>query len=167
MSCFALKDTLMNPSPPFQLRRLCSTDLAAMHGLLDVFASAFEDEAHYSGNRPSAHYLEARLGDPGVFVLVAEAEGQVIGGLVAYELAKFEQARSEVYIYDLAVAQAHRRQGIATALIEALKPLAQARHAWVIYVQADDGDDAAIALYTKLGVREDVMHFDIPVTPSA
>lgn len=24
-----------------------------------------------------------------------------------------------------------------------------------------DGDDPAVALYTKLGVREDVMHFDI------
>lgn len=28
-------------------------------------------------------------------------------------------------------------------------------------VQADHGDDAAIALYTQLGVREDVLHFDI------
>jgi aminoglycoside 3-N-acetyltransferase I len=28
-------------------------------------------------------------------------------------------------------------------------------------VQADHGDDAAIALYTKLGTREDVLHFDI------
>ena len=35
--------------------------------------------------------------------------------------------------------------------------------AGVIFVQADYGDDAAIALYTKLGVREDVLHFDIPV----
>ena len=26
--------------------------------------------------------------------------------------------------------------------------------------QADCGDDAAIALYEKLGVREDVLHFD-------
>jgi hypothetical protein len=30
-------------------------------------------------------------------------------------------------------------------------------------VQADYGDDPAIALYTKLGEREDVMHFDIKV----
>jgi aminoglycoside 3-N-acetyltransferase I len=28
-------------------------------------------------------------------------------------------------------------------------------------VQADYGDDPAIALYTKLGRREDVLHFDI------
>jgi aminoglycoside 3-N-acetyltransferase I len=52
---------------------------------------------------------------------------------------------------------------VATALIERLKPIATERGAWVIYVQADYGDEPAIALYTKLGEREDVMHFDIPV----
>lgn len=51
-------------------------------------------------------------------------EGDVVGGLVAYELAKFEQERSEVYIYDLAVLASHRRQGVATALIAELKSLA-------------------------------------------
>ena len=83
----------------------------------------------------------------------------------AYELRKFEQQRSEIYIYDLAVAAAHRRQGIATALIQELKKIALARGAYVIFVQADIGDVAAIELYTKLGIREDVLHFDIVVTP--
>lgn len=32
-------------------------------------------------------------------------------------------------------------------------------------VQADHGDDPAVALYTKLGAREDVMHFDIAPAP--
>jgi len=76
-------------------------------------------------------------------------------------LDKLEQRRSEIYIYDLAVAEAHRRQGIATALIEELKDIASRIGAWVIYVQADYGDEPAIALYEKLGTREDVMHFDI------
>jgi aminoglycoside 3-N-acetyltransferase I len=35
----------------------------------------------------------------------------------------------------------------------------------VLYVQADHGDAPAIALYEKLGLREDVLHFDIPVKP--
>ena len=90
-----------------------------------------------------------------------------VGGIAAYVLPKFEQARSEIYIYDLAVHEARRRRGIATALITELKRIAIERGAYVIYVQADYGDDAAIALYTKLGTREDVMHFDIslPVVP--
>jgi aminoglycoside 3-N-acetyltransferase I len=64
------------------------------------------------------------------------------------------------------VLASHRRQGIATALIDALRAIAAERGAWVIYVQADTGEEdaAAIALYTKLGTREDVLHFDIPVT---
>ncbi len=41
--------------------------------------------------------------------------------------------------------------------------IAAERGVWVIYVHTDHGDDPAIALYTKLGVREDVMHFDMPV----
>src|SRR6185295_10721624 len=98
-----------------------------------------------------------------VVALVALAGGAVVGGLVAYELDKFEQARREIYIYDLAVAEPHRRRGIATALIERLRTIAAARGAWVIYVQADHGDDPAIALYETLGAREDVLHFDIPV----
>jgi aminoglycoside 3-N-acetyltransferase I len=32
-----------------------------------------------------------------------------------------------------------------------------------VYVQADRGDAPAIALYSKLGVQEQVLHFDIPV----
>jgi aminoglycoside 3-N-acetyltransferase I len=60
---------------------------------------------------------------------------------------------------------AHRREGIATALIEELKRIAATRGAYVIFVQADTGaeDEPAIALYTKLGTREDVLHFDIVV----
>lgn len=99
-----------------------------------------------------------------VIALVALVAEQVVGGLVAYELDKFERARRELYIYDLAFAEGHRRQGIATALIECLRKMAAERGVWVVYVQADYGDSAAIALYEKLGVREDVMHFDIPVT---
>lgn len=52
-------------------------------------------------------------------------------------------------------------------MIEKLKNFAAERGAYVIYVQADHGDEAAIALYTKLGVREDVIHFDIPPNPGA
>jgi aminoglycoside 3-N-acetyltransferase I len=40
--------------------------------------------------------------------------------------------------------------------------IAAANAAKVVFVQADYGDDAAIALYSKLGHREEVLHFDIP-----
>lgn len=114
---------------------------------------------------PDEDYLRRLLGSDTFIALAALKRDEVIGGIAAYELKKFEQPRSEIYIYDLAVAAAHRREGIATALIEKLKEVAVERGAWVIFVQADTGveDEPAIALYTKLGRREDVLHFDIAV----
>ena len=63
--------------------------------------------------------------------------------------------------------QSLRRHGVATELIGVLKTVAAQRGIYVIFVQADYGDDAAVALYTKLGTREDVMHFDILPKQSA
>ena len=44
---------------------------------------------------------------------------------------------------------------------ERLRRIAAARGVWVVFVQADPEDAPAVALYTKLGAREDVLHFDI------
>lgn len=144
-------------------QRLNQADISSIHGVLDCFADAFEDDANYRANRPDEKYLLDRLSDDSFICLSATYQGAVVGALAAYELKKFEQNRSEIYIYDLAVSEDYRRQGIATGLIEYLKPIARARGAWVIYVQADLGDRPAVELYSKLGVKEDVHHFDIPV----
>lgn len=146
---------------PVTIRALASQDVPLMGALLTTFGKAFEDMETYGDERPGAEYLESLLDDKYFIALAALKSGEVVGGLAAYVLRKFEQERSEVYIYDLAVASGHRREGIATALIQELKGHAKARGAHVIFVQADHGDDPAIALYTKLGVREDVLHFDI------
>ncbi len=146
-----------------RVRTLGSEDVRTLRGVLRVFADAFAEDTDVYVARPASDgYLERLLGSPGFVAVAAVTDGgEVVGGLTAYELQKPEQERSELYIYDLAVAESHRRQGIATSLIEEVKRIAAARGAWVIFVQADHGDDPAIALYSKLGEREYVMHFDI------
>lgn len=153
----------MSEASAFEIRRLGNDELGAMRALNALFADVFADAENYSKHPPDDAYLASLLNRSHVIVLVAEVEGAVVGGLVAYELAKFEQARSEIYIYDLAVAESCRRRGMATALVEELQAIARDAGAWVIYVQADYGDAPALALYTKLGVREDVMHFDLAI----
>jgi aminoglycoside 3-N-acetyltransferase I len=150
----------------FTTVQLTPSDTERAHRLLDVFSEAFEDPDTYDRARPGPDYLRRLLGSDTFIALAAVQGDEVVGGLAAYELHKIEQARSEVYIYDLAVRASHRRIGVATALIRHLQALARQRGAWVVYVQADYGDDPAVALYTKLGVREDVMHFDLPVDPA-
>jgi aminoglycoside 3-N-acetyltransferase I len=143
------------------VHRLAPGDDALFAAMLDLFGEVFAEVDFYGANRPDPAYVDRLLGNYSFVALVALDAGRVIGALTAYRLDKYEQARSEYYIYDLAVAHDRRRQGLATRLIEALKPIARANGAWVIFVQADYGDDPAIALYTKLGIREDVMHFDL------
>ncbi|WP_288252864.1 AAC(3)-I family aminoglycoside N-acetyltransferase [uncultured Hydrogenophaga sp.] len=145
------------------LHRLGPDDHALLLRLNAMFAVAFDDADTYEGAPPDEAWARETLGRPNVIALAARDGGAVVGGLVAYELDKLESRRREVYLYDLAVADTHRRQGIATRLIDHLRAIARERGAWVVYVQADYGDEPAIALYTKLGVREDVMHFDLPL----
>lgn len=145
----------------FTIRPLGPRDVVLLQAMTKTFAHAFEDADTYCGAPPSPAYLERLLANECFIALAALDGGVVVGGIAAYELRKFEQERSEIYIYDLAVTKSHRRRGIATALIVELKKIAAARGAWVIFVQADLGDAPAIALYTKLGTREDVVHFDI------
>jgi aminoglycoside 3-N-acetyltransferase I len=147
----------------YTIKQLGVNDIDLMHGLLDCFAEAFDEHHTYSASRPDAAYLQTLLAGDLFIALVAHDDSQVLGGLAAYELKKFEQARSEIYIYDLAVASEYRRRGIATAMIETLKRIAISREAWVVFVQADYVDEPAVRLYDKLGVREEVLHFDIPL----
>ena len=151
----------MSPSTSFTTHWLGAGDVPMMESMSTMFGEAFDEAETYDAARPSVTYLERLLGSDHFIALAALKNGEVAGGLAAYELIKFEQERSEIYIYDLAVAAAHRRHGIATALITELGKIAAARGAWVVFVQADLGDTPAINLYTKLGTREDVLHFDI------
>ncbi len=153
----------MSDQQPFTIRRLISKDIDVFRSLLDVFGDAFEEPRTYMEAQPSDGYLAGLLSNEQFMVVAALQSDTVIGGLVAYELKKFEQERSEIYIYDLAVASTHRRRGIATQLIKHLQSIGSECGAYVIFVQADLGDDPAIKLYSKLGVREDVLHFDIAV----
>ncbi len=143
------------------VRRLGPADAPVFGDWLAMFGEAFDEPETYTGAPPGPDWVAERLSAPDFIALAAFDGETVVGGIAAYVLKKFEQERSEVYIYDLAVAETHRRRGVATALIELTRAEARKADAWVIYVQADHGDAPAIALYTKVGRREDVLHFDI------
>jgi aminoglycoside 3-N-acetyltransferase I len=147
-----------------RLHKLGPTDIPFLRALNTLFGKAFDDPAAYEADSPSDIYLASVLAKEHVIVLVALVADQVVGGLVAYELDKLEQARRELYLYDLAVDPFHRRRGIATTLVKQLCEIARQRGAHAVYVQADYGDDPAIALYQKLGTLHEVLHFDFELS---
>ena len=156
--------TKMNEDNQYHIKKLSSQDIKMMRLMLDLFGEVFQEKDTYCQNQPNDSYLESLLNQDYFIAIVAIASNRIVWGLTAYELQKFEQKRSEIYIYDLAVYESFRRRGIATSLINEVKNEAKKRGAYVIFVQADYGDEPAIQLYSKLGIKEEVLHFDIPPT---
>jgi aminoglycoside 3-N-acetyltransferase I len=144
-------------------RQLTCADAVLLKALLQVFGEAFDEIGTYQHFIPSDDYLTRLLSKQHFIALVAMKGEEVVGGLTAYELDKFEQDRREIYIYDLAVAQSHRRRGVATGMIDELRRIASERDVYVIFVQADLGDHPAIALYESFGTKQTAYHFDIEV----
>lgn len=139
-----------------------AADLRVMNAL---FAAVFDDADTYLSAPPDDQAARSLLQNPHVICAIARDGAACVGAIAGYILPKFEQPRSEGYIYDLAVAATHRRQGIATGLIRLFQTEAAQNGAWVTYVQADLTDPPAIALYDKLGRREAVLHYDLDFPP--
>jgi aminoglycoside 3-N-acetyltransferase I len=156
----------MTAPPCYTYRQLARADVALLKHLLRVFGEAFGETETYQHSVPSDDYLTRLLDKPHFITVVAMAGDEVVGGLAAYEFDKFEQDRREIYIYDLAVAERHRRRGVARTLIGELRTIASQRDVFVIFVQADPQDGPAIALYESLGTKHTAHHFDIAVPAS-
>ena len=146
---------------PLTVRPLQAADVPLLRRMLDLFGRAFDEMDTYGAAQPDDAYLQRLLAGDSFVAIVALRQDEVVGALAGYVLPKFEQRRFEFYLYDLAVAETHRRQGVATALIAELRRVAARRGIGVIFVQADAGDEPAIALYGTLGRGEGVLHFDI------
>src|SRR5690606_6419338 len=114
----------LTSTPPAAILRLGPSDVPLARKLNAMFGTAFAEPDTYQSAPPGDDYLRCVLTKEHVVVLVAMDREDVVGGLVAYVLDKLERERSEVYIYDLAVAEPYRRRGIATALIAHLREIA-------------------------------------------
>lgn len=145
-------------------RRINAGDIAGFRAMNAVFARGFEEPENYADHPPGDGYADNWLTNRNNIAILAEAEGESVGALAGYILDKFEQARREIYIYDLAVLESHRRMGAATAMIEETRRIARDVGAWTVFVQADvlPEDEPARALYRKLSHSEiTAKHFDI------
>lgn len=144
--------------------RLGENDARKLQTLNDLFGEVFDDSESYQTNRPSESYLIEYLQSRSHIVLVAENYGEIIGGLVAYVLHKFEQNRKEVYVYDLAVATNAQQQGVGRKLMAEVRRIAKEEGAYVVFVQADK-DDAAVHFYRALNPKEEsaTLNFDFNI----
>ena len=80
--------------------------------------------------------------------LVAEADEQIVGYVVALEAA------DEGEILNLAVAEAGRRRGLGRALVEAIVAALTERGVRQVYLEVRESNAPARALYAGFGFKE-------------
>ena len=91
------------------------------------------------------------LGQNHNILLVSTLEGSPVGFGVGYLLERVDEERPMLFFYELEVAEAHRRCGIGTQLVEEMKAVAQAHKVRKLWVQTDPENGPANALYRKAG----------------
>lgn len=112
-----------------------------------VMAQAFAEEA-----RPLPDdYVDALLQSDAFWVLAAFADKSIIGGLTAHTLPLTRSPSAELFIYDLAVHQDHRRRGVGRRLILDVRDAARAANLGDFVLAADQEDTYALEFYRAQG----------------
>jgi aminoglycoside 3-N-acetyltransferase I len=91
------------------------------------------------------------LADDRTVFMVAFDDGEPVGFVLAYELIRRHGEPSHLFVYEIEVAESHRRRGIATALLRELGRIAVERGIRSGFVLTSESNAAAMALYESLG----------------
>jgi GNAT superfamily N-acetyltransferase len=94
---------------------------------------------------------EALLADPRTLMLVAFEGERPVGLVLAHELPRRHGPPAKLFVYEVDVAESHRRRGIASALLARLAELARERGIPAGFVLTDPGNGPANALYRSAG----------------
>ena len=94
---------------------------------------------------------EALLADSRTLLLVAFEGEHPVGFVLAHELPRRHGERAKLFVYEVDVAESHRRRGIASALLARLAELARERGIRTGFVLTEPGNGPANALYRSAG----------------
>lgn len=96
------------------------------------------------------------LGDGNNGLWVAYIENVAVGFITAHRLQRFDKRQAEILLYEIGVHEEYRKRGIGKALIEKVKDWASEVGADEVWVLTNTSNDAAMALYTSAGGKQDV-----------
>jgi len=152
----------MSGETPFRVRRATAADapaLGRLGGMLLRTHHGFDPQRFIApGTDPEGGYewfLRAQLKEEDAAVFVAEQNGAVIGYVfAALEPISWKELRDACgFVHDVAVDDAGRRSGVATALMEAAMAWLRSRGAPRVVLGTAERNTAAQQFFEKLGFR--------------
>ncbi|HEY0362297.1 MAG TPA: GNAT family N-acetyltransferase [Solirubrobacteraceae bacterium] len=124
-----------------EVRRLGPGDEQAVHAARGLFDAAPQPEA-----------TQRFLAEPANHLLVAYDADTPLGFVSGVELTHPDKG-TEMFLYELGVAESARGRGVGRALVAALADLARHRGCYGMWVLTDDDNPAAVRAYTAAGGR--------------
>lgn len=113
----------------------------------DIAAISALEQAAFASDRFSARQFRYLLTRARATALVAVGGGQLLG----YAVSLYRTGTRRARLYGIAVADAARGQGVATALVETIAAAARAQGCTALGLEVRADNDAAQGLYRKLG----------------
>jgi ribosomal protein S18 acetylase RimI-like enzyme len=95
-----------------------------------------------------------RFFEDGNHHLIVAYEDGVAAGFVSGVETTHPDKGTEMFLYELGVAEQFRRQGLGTALVEAHARLARERACYGMWVLTDADNEAALGTYSNAGADE-------------
>jgi ribosomal protein S18 acetylase RimI-like enzyme len=123
-----------------EIRRLGSGDEQAVLAAEHLFDKSLDADATRRFLTEPTHHL----------LLAYDADDHPVGYVSGVETTHPDKG-TELFLYELAVDEPIRRQGIGRALVQAFAELARERGCYGMWVLADADNDAAQATYTSAG----------------
>jgi aminoglycoside 3-N-acetyltransferase I len=139
------------------IRRLHKSDGAIFQQQIQLFREVFGETG--PGAAPVT-YLETLLENPAFIAFAILQEQEVWGGATAYILPLYQQANTEVFLYDIAIHPDYQRQGLGAKLLSSLIAWCRQEGLGEVFVAAHEKDAAALDFYRATGGQEEkVRHF--------
>ena len=123
------------------VRRLEQGDAALAVDLVKSFAA----------KDVSLAYVERFLSNPLNYLIVAQVDREVAGFLLAHALQRLKQASYKMFIYEIDVAEKHRRKGVGTALIEYVREIVRKEEMLNAFVFTSYSNQGAVEFYKSTG----------------
>jgi ribosomal protein S18 acetylase RimI-like enzyme len=130
-----------------EVRRITRADAAVLARASHLFDEPLRADATERFLASDIHHLFLALDD-----------GEPVGMVTGVELTHPDKG-TEMFLYELAVAESAQRRGIGTALVEALAALASERGCRGMWVLTDEDNIAAVGTYRKAGATLDERTF--------
>ncbi|MDW3209083.1 MAG: GNAT family N-acetyltransferase [Reichenbachiella sp.] len=140
------------------IKKLFSQDVNDFSKLIQVFENVFE---WGNFNFPTQAHLRKLLNNSNFFVFVAKDGDELIGGLTAHVLDRYDNENPSVYVYDLAILTNYQRKGIGKKLMSTLNEYCEKNGFNEVFVQAETDDFQAVNFYRTTPISEELQatHF--------